>query len=241
MKTYIQIAVLLFLFIDNGVLAQEKKQNQLIVYGEAELKVQTDIAVFDFAVKGVGPSLEAAVNVAKDKVKKITNELKRIGLIDKNFSTSSFYSGENRGEKAFLSDNKDFKAEIRVGVRLDSLDLLEPSILIVGSNDPDYISDVSFSLKDNSGYNMKVWEAAGLNAKAKAENLAKEMKFTLGKVLFIEENGKSDGSGALTIRGGRGSDVAYYIDGGVVKKSGAAFYSPLMVINAHVKVIYDLP
>lgn len=241
MKTHIQIVVLLLLFIGNFLIAQDKKQNQLIVYGEAELKIQTDIANFNFTVKGVGPSLEAAVNVAKDKVKKITNELKGIGLIDKNFSTSFFYSGENRGEKAFLSDNKDFKAEISVGVSLDSLNLLEPSIMVVGSNDPNYISDVGFSLKDNSGYNMKVWEAAGLNAKEKAENLAKEMKFTLGKVLFIEENGKSDGRGALTIRGGRSNDVAYYLEGSMVNKRGAAFYSPVMVINAHVKVIYELP
>jgi len=241
MKTHIQIAVLLFLFIGNAVLAQEKKQNQLIVYGDAELKIQTDIANFNFSVKGVGPSLEAAVNVAKDKVKKITNELRGIGLIDKNFSTSSFYSGENRGEKAFLSDNKDYKAEISVGVSLDSLNLLEPSIMVVGSNDPNYISDVSFSLKDNSGYNMKVWEAAGLNAKEKAENLAKEMKFTLGKVLFIEENGKSDGSGVITFRGGSFMEVASYYEGSLGNKRSAAFYSPVMVIKSHVKVIYELP
>jgi len=241
MKTHIQIVVLLFLFIGNAVFAQEKKQNQLIVYGDAELKIQTDIANFNFTVKGVGPSLEAAVNVAKDKVKKITNELRGIGLIDKNFSTSSFYSGENRGEKAFLSDNKDYKAEISVGVSLDSLNLLEPSIMIVGSNDPNYISDVSFSLKDNSNYKMKVLEAAGLNAKEKAEILAKEMKFTLGKVLFIEENGMSDGNGVVNVRGGRVNEVAYLLEGVVGKKTGAAFYSPVMVFKAHVKVIYDLP
>ncbi|MDP3682467.1 MAG: hypothetical protein Q8S01_00910, partial [Ignavibacteria bacterium] len=62
MKTHIQIMVLLLLFIGNFLFAQDKKQNQLIVYGEAELKIQTDIANFNFTVKGVGPSLEAAVN-----------------------------------------------------------------------------------------------------------------------------------------------------------------------------------
>ena len=88
---------------------------------------------------------------------------------------------------------------------------------------------------------MKVLEAAGLNAKEKAEILAKEMKFTLGKVLFIEENGMSDGNGVVNVRGGRVNEVAYLLEGVVGKKTGAAFYSPVMVFKAHVKVIYDLP
>ena len=51
------------------VIAQDVKQNQLIVYGDAIIKAQTDIAIFTFAYKGVGASLDIAVNNAKNKIK----------------------------------------------------------------------------------------------------------------------------------------------------------------------------
>ena len=226
------------------VIAQDVKQNQLIVYGDAIIKAQTDIAIFTFAYKGVGASLDIAVNNAKNKIKQIIDELKKIGLNDKNFSTSYFYSGENQGDKAFLSSSRDYKAEIKVIVTIDSLQLLENSIITVSKNEPDYISEISFTLKDYSSLTVNVLEKARASAKEKAERLASKLGITLSNPLYIEDISLSPGlafnSSSINVRGGRSNEVAYFIDGVLQEKVGTAFYSPEIQISSRVKVIYAL-
>jgi len=232
------------LFFFQLTYAQDKNVNQLVLFGDCTLKAQTDIAVFSFSFKGVGPSLDVAVSNAKDKIRSITNELRKIGLSEKNFSTSYFYSGENEGDKSFLSSSRDYKAEIKVTVIIDSLDLLEKSIITVSKNEPDYISEVGFSLKNYSQYVINALEKAGKNAKEKAEILAKQMGFKLGKPIYIEDiglpSGGFGGTSTVYIRGGRSDEVLYMIDGLPKKKEGASFYSPETVINSRVKIIYQI-
>jgi uncharacterized protein YggE len=224
--------------------SQEIKSNQLVLYGEYMLKVQTNVASFSFAFKGVGANLETAVSSAKNKVKLITEELIKVGLKEENFATSYFYSGENVGDKAFLSSERDYKAEIKVTVVIDSLDLLEKSIIKVSEKNPDFISEVTFTLKNQSKYSNEALEKATLNAKEKAESISKHLNITLGKIIYFEDVGMSQsGYGVFNttnIRGGRTNEVLYIVDGLPKKKEGSSFYSPETIVTSRVKIVYQL-
>ena len=235
--------VVVFLFFLSAILfAQEFNKNSITVFGSAEVSIPADNATFSFEVEGEGSTLSQAVNTARQKVKDISDLLFKAGLTEKNLRTSFFHSGENIGNKAFLSSKRDFKAVITVLVNIDSLGLLENSIIKVSEAKPESISNINFSLKDYERYKMDALEKAILKAKEKANMLASKMDAKLGNILSVEE---IQGEPA-TFRGGRTYpnpfNVVYEIDGttnqGINSSSG--FYAQQAKITAIVKVVIEI-
>lgn len=181
------INLLIFLFYCFSLYGQEFDENRLVTSGTIELSIPADNATFTFEVKGVGSSLNKAVIEAKNRVKFISDALFKNGLKEKNLSTSYFYSGENFGDKAFLSSKRDYKARITVMVNIDSLELLESSIIIVSDALPERISNITFSLKNYEQQKIEALEKAVKKAKEKATILASNMGAQLGSILYIEE------------------------------------------------------
>lgn len=241
MKLFFLSIIILFSFQFSS--AQDYRENKLIVYGNAVIKAQTDIATFTFSIIGVGSSLDIALNNAKDKIKLVNNELKNIGLNDRNLSTSYFYSGENQNDRAFLSSSRDYKTEIKVVVTLDSLTLLEKAITSVSKFEPDYISDIGFALKNYTKISKDVLEKAVINARENAEILATQLGITSMKPLFVEDLSFPNGNNSSMnfVRGSRNSEVTLEDDGSQVVKSGNTFFSPEIKLVAKVQVIYELP
>ncbi len=239
-RLFLVIVIFVALFTQNHF-CQENNANQLIVYGDALIKVPTNIASYSFTIYGLGSTLETAVNKSRDKVKKITSALIGLGLKEQNFSTSSFHSGENRGDKAFLSSSRDFRAAITVNIKVDSLDMLEQSIIKVSEFAPDNITNVKFTLSDYSNYSSLAFEQAGIDAMNKALNLAKKMNLNLGSPIYIEDISEPYRNYPPELRGSRGDAVAYYVDGIILPQNkDHAFFSPLVEIKSQVKVIYSL-
>jgi uncharacterized protein YggE len=235
--------IVVFLFFIPAILfAQEFDKNSIIVFGNAEVSIPADNATFTFEVEGEGSTLSQAVNTAREKVRDISGLLFKVGLTEKNLRTSFFHSGENIGNKAFLSSKRDFKAVITVLVNIDSLELLENAIIKVSEAKPESISNIDFSLKDYEQYKMDALEKAILKAKEKANMLASKMDTKLGNILSIEEiQGEP-----TTFRGGRAYpnpfNVAYEINGttnqGINSSSG--FYAQQAKITAKVRVAIEI-
>ena len=241
MKLFFLSVVIIFNF--QFISAQDCRENKLIVYGNAVIKAQTDIATFTFSFVGIGPTLDIALNSAKDKIKLVTNELTNIGLNDRNLSTSYFYSGENLNDRAFLSSSRDYKTEIKVVVTLDSLSLLEKAITTVSKFEPDYISDIGFGLKNYTKLSKDVLEKAAINARENAEILASQLGITSMKPLYVEDMSFPNGENSSRnfVRGSRNAEVTLDDNGSQVIKIGNTFFSPEMKLVAKVKVFYELP
>ena len=190
--------------ITQALLAQQPDQriNQIAVEGTVELKQLADQASLNFSVKGVGPTLRQAVDNADRNTKSVTNKLLALGVKERNLSTSSFYSGENRGDKAFLSSSRDFQAQITTVVTIDSLPLLEPILFAISECEVQSVSQVTFSLKDEPSLRKKARVEAALKAREKADDLAKTLGVTLGKVISIDEGQPNQSrQGQILLRG----------------------------------------
>ena len=188
MKKYF-LHIVLIIFISNIVLAQQidVKQNQITVIGGVELKEIADEASFYFTIKGVGESLREAVTDAEMKTKDITQKLSQLGIKRNNISTSDFVSGENYGDKAFLSSSRDYRAIIVTLIKTDSLDLLKPAIFSISESNVENISSITFSYKDELALRRRARIEAGLKAKEKAEDIGNSLGINIGKVLVVEE------------------------------------------------------
>lgn len=162
------------------------EEKRMTIAGSAEILARADTASFSFEVMGQGPNLFQAVDQARGKVSKISEALFKAGLKKENLRTSLFHSGENSGNKSFLSSEKDYQANLTVIVSLDDLNLLETAIITVSGAKPEKLSDISFSLKSYEKLRMEALEKAVLKAKEKATLLSQIMNFKLGDVIAID-------------------------------------------------------
>ncbi len=188
MKNFLVVSVFLFC-ISNVISAQQSEidKKQISVIGSIELKEIADQASFYFTIKGVGETLRLAVEDAENKTKILSEKIIQLGIKKNNLSTSDFMSGENYGDKAFLSSSRDYQATIITMIKTDSLDLLRPLLFVISEAEVENISTISFSLKDELGLRRRARIEAGLKAKEKAEDITNALGVKLGKVLTIEE------------------------------------------------------
>jgi uncharacterized protein len=183
------VSMTLFLIMTGFVSAQqfEEKQRQITVLGSVVLNEIADQASLSFRIKGVGVNLRQAVEDAMTKTKDLTDKLILLGINKNNISTADFTSGENYGDKAFLSSSRDYQAVIVTFIKTDSLSLLQPVLFLLSESKVESISTISFSRKDELELRRNTRIAAGLKAKEKALDISNALGVKIGKVLFIEE------------------------------------------------------
>ncbi len=163
--------------------------NKIVVNGESTTIVESNRAAFTFSVLGFGETLKEAIESARSKIKTASNIFAKYKIPGKNISTSVFESGENFGGKAFLSSSKDFRTLMSMNVIVENLEDLENIIVEMSELGIENISNISYSLKDIVNYKKQVKIDAMLDAKNKAEIIAKQFDLKLGKVIYVEDNG----------------------------------------------------
>jgi uncharacterized protein YggE len=186
MKSF-KILFIAILFLSVTSMAQDVKKNHLTVFGKTKVFSKADRANIFFHIKGVGSGLNRAFDDAKQQMSIISIKLENIGLGERDISTSFFQSRENLGDKAFLSSKKDYCATMTVTITTDSLELLEPIVVILSESQVESISSISFDLTDYSDLRKRGLREAILKAKEKANFVSKELGLVCGDVLSVEE------------------------------------------------------
>ena len=225
---------------------------QITVLGSVEINQKADEASFSFSIKGIGETLRLAVEDAENKTKLLTDNLIQLGIRKNNISTSSFFSGENYGDKAFLSSSRDYKAIIETLIKIDSLELIKPALFTISDADVESISKLTFSVKDELGLRRRARTEAGLKAKEKANDVANSLEVTVGDVISIEEFGSTQTSqetGQDLFR--RGSQ--YYpnpfnpsglyvqgVDYALDESKGSGFFAQTVTATSQVRVTFFL-
>lgn len=214
------------------------KQNisHIEVTGMAEITVKTDEASFSFTVSATGSSLREAVKKARSKISETIDKLKSEGVKEKQIQTSRFFSSENYGDKAFLSSSRDFKSSITATITLKDLKLLEAAVFIVSESKPDYISDISFDLDDDTKYKNEALQMAIQDAYTKAKMMASASNSKVGKLLYSSMMNYYP-QPMQTMR----SDVERVTAGKVLVRSNEnMFYAKDRVIMMQVRAIYQV-
>ena len=165
----------------------DPKPSTVTVNGSVELKEIANQASLTFSVKGVGSNLRKAVEQATQKMADLNAQLRAAGIAPNQTTTSDFFSGENRGDKALFTSSRDYRAVITCQIKIDSLQLLQPILYVLADAEVEYVSNITFSYKDELGLRRRTRTAAAAKAKEKAEDIANALGATLGKVLQIEE------------------------------------------------------
>ncbi len=162
-------------------------ENRLEVRGTAKILAQADQASFSFTVVEYGSTLREAYKKASVKIEKLSEKLFNAGLKKNNLETIKFDSGENAGDKAFLSDSRDFAASIKTIVNTDSLELLEELVFLVSESDVNSVSDIRFSIKEIEKFREEALRKAVEKAKEKGRIMAESLNVLLGSAIIVRE------------------------------------------------------
>jgi uncharacterized protein len=173
-------------------------QNSFTVVGEADLEVLTDIAAFTVSVVTEGGNNVADIQKQNvEKMNTINAFLKEQGVEKKDLKTSQYslsprYSYLNCDGRSSCPppsiSGYTLTQTLTVKVRdLEKLGNILSSIIEKGANT---VSDVSFTVDDDSDARQKARTEAIENAKKKARDIAKAGNFRVGRLIsvFEEEN-----------------------------------------------------
>ncbi len=162
----------------------------IVVTGEGRITVQPDIAQITLGVEVTNVSASAALQDAASQMGSVVSKLKQQGIADKDIRTVSYnltpeYDYSNRSSPTL----KDYRATNLVSVTVRDITKVGPVIDAVGGAGATRIQGISFSVSDPTAAANQGRDEAMKNAKAKADQLAKDAGVTLGPPISIQETG----------------------------------------------------
>ncbi len=188
MRRLITISVVFCLLLSVSVIADEKtecKPNTLTVSGKIKVTAKADKATISFTITGEGKSLEKAFGRVRAKMDSVATRLIAIGIDKNELSTSFFHTGENFGDKAFLSSKRDFKTSTSTTLTTNKLELLEDVIIVLSESKVENISGIKFELDNYEQIRLDALRDATSKAREKAEVMLDVMGSKIVEVLKV--------------------------------------------------------
>lgn len=159
------------------------KTELFTVNGEGKATAVPDIAQINLGITMNAPTVSQAQSQANSVINKISSDLKKLGVGDKDIQTTS-YNLRRDYEK-----NTGYVAEVNLLVKSAKFDQLDQIIDTATKDGANQIGGLNFTLDDATRENLeaKARKIAIANAKQKAAEIAKESGITLGRIINVTE------------------------------------------------------
>lgn len=196
--------------------------NSITVSGEGEVFAVPDIATFSFTVSADAPDVNAAQEKVSDKMDAILEELKDLGIEEKDIKTTDYsvwpkYNYETAalypctpyscppspGKQVQDGYTANHSVSVKVRKTIEAGKVLGA----VGDSGATNLSGISFTLDDPEKITDEARNKAILNAREKAETLADGLDVRLVKVVSFSDS-TDGGYPQPYFREGMGGDVA---------------------------------
>ncbi|WP_298404218.1 SIMPL domain-containing protein [uncultured Chloroflexus sp.] len=159
---------------------------QIVVIGTGEIKVEPDIATITIGVETKAPTTQEALAQNSAQAQAMIDQIKQLGVDAKDIQTSGISIYPNYDEKGETIVSYTVNNMVTVTIRnlAQASDLID-RVVQVGAN---RLYGISFGVSDMEAVLAQAREAAVVNARARAEQMARAAGTSLGRVLFITEN-----------------------------------------------------
>lgn len=168
----------------------EAAERTVMVTGQGEVQAVPDTAVIWVGVQTEADTAEAAMDENNTKMQALIDSLESSGIETNDIQTKriNLYPRYKQDETSNARTLVGYTANNTVSVRttaLDTLGTLLDDVVKAGANT---IDNIQFEISDPEKLTEQAREAAVMNAKAKAEQLAALTGATLGNVYSIQES-----------------------------------------------------
>lgn len=171
-------------------IGRENKQVYTIaITGEGKVTAIPDIAEISLGIQTDKPTVAVAQKENTDKMNQIISQLKGMGIDAKDIQTTNYsiyprYDYSN-GRQAVLG----YTVSQNVAVKIRNLDKVGDIVDKAGSLGANQVGSLNFTIDEPEVIKQQAREKALLNAKEKAEALAKIAGVRLGKLVSFTESG----------------------------------------------------
>lgn len=202
---------------------------QVTVIGTGETRIAPDMATVQLGVETTAPTTAEALAQNNAQAQAIIDQLKALGIAEKDIQTSGFNIFATYGEDGRTITGYTVSNLVMVTIRdLGQAGALLDQVVQAGAN---RVYGVSFGLSDPKTAQAQARDAAVADARARAEGLAQAGGAAVGTVLVITEN--IGAASPLPMPAAR-ADMAEAVGSAVPVQAGE------QLITAQVQVTYEL-
>ena len=176
-----------------SVLTQTKGE-PLTVTETGKIAVTPDIAKVTVGIEAEGQILKRVQDDVNIRSKKLTDELKKLGVEEKNIKTVSYnvypeYDYQNSPYRI-----NGYRISTSYEVKIEDFEKINDAVVVATNNGANMIGNISFEVNDKTKEELtnKAREEAIDKAKTKAKDLANSAGITLGKIINVSESGGSE-------------------------------------------------
>ena len=163
-----------------------QKQDFFTVSGEGKVTVVPDTAIVDLGITINRPTVKAAQSEANSVINAISQELKNLGIKDKDIKTSN-YSVYPQYDQTRISG---YQVSTNLTITVREIDKINQVIDTATAKGANTIGGIQLTVDADKKKLLlqNARELAVKDAKTKAENLAKAAGIVLGKIVNIQES-----------------------------------------------------
>lgn len=176
----------------------EPGQNIISVSGKGEVFAAADLATFSFSVETEGVTVAEAQKKSGDIETKAMRVLKDAGVEDKDIKTTSYSVGPKYeynvkpctayscppGNPTIVG----YQVNHTITVKVRDIDKAGALVSNLGETGVSNISNVDFTIDDEDALKAEARSKAIIDAREKAQRLAKDLGVSLGKVVSFSED-----------------------------------------------------
>lgn len=176
-----------------SAVASSSQQTGIWVSGEGKAVAVPDIALITLGIESQASTVAEAQSKAREVMSRVVSALTSRGVSDKDIQTRSFSIQPVRQwiEKERREQIIGYRVSNMVSAKVRKIEDAGAIIDAVAQAGGDLarIQSISFQVEDPKPYYTEAREKAMKDALAKAEQMAKLAKVTLGKPIYISESG----------------------------------------------------
>lgn len=179
------------------VVQSSNEIHKISVTGSAGKEVMPDKVVLTLSVMSEGKEAKVVQEQNSQKMNEVMKALKDAGLDTKDIETTQYtlYPWSEWDSALQKSVNKGYRAENMIQVTIKEISRAGEILDIAVKSGVNTVNNVAFMLSEVKEKEVKdaLVKEASSQARAKAENLAKGLGVSVGKVLFVTETGYNQG------------------------------------------------
>lgn len=171
-------------------IGRESQQTYTItIDGEGKITAIPDIAQISLGIQTEKLTVVAAQKENTDKMNKIIDELKKMGIETKDIKTTNYSIYPRYDWTEGRQILRGYTVSQNVSVKIRDLEKVGAIVDKAGSLGANQVGSLSFTIDEPEKIRQEAREKALLNAKEKAEALAKVAGVKLGKLVSFSESG----------------------------------------------------
>jgi hypothetical protein len=163
------------------------KNDLFTVSAEGKATAVPDIAVVNTGFTANGQSVAVVQNQANSVIKKISADLKALGIDTKDIQTSNYNIYPNYDYRESVQKINGYNINVSLTIKVRDFAKINNVIDTATADGANQIGGLSFTVDNLEKYQAEARKEAIAKAKIKAEDLARESGINLGRIINVSE------------------------------------------------------